>query len=203
MDGQPQGEEANRLLALVAAGDRAAFADLYDLVGSRVFGLARRVVVQQQLAEDVAQEALVQVWRDAARFDPQRGSAMAWILTITHRRAVDAVRSAVSQSAREAAYESRVGSRPVDETSEQVVARDEARQVHRVLADLGPPHQEAVELAYLEGLTHREVAERLGIPLGTAKTRIRDGMAKLRRSVEEGDRLRGAPDETGEAGGLR
>lgn len=175
------------LLRRAATGDEAAFAELYDAVAGRLFGLALRVTANRTLAEEVTQEALLQVWREAARFDPARGSGMSWMLTIVHRRAVDRVRSEAAQSKRELVYESRSAPRGYDSTVELTLAREVARTVRTALAELPRPQREAIELAYLSGLTHTEVSERLGVPLGTAKTRIRDGMAKLRRVMGGGE----------------
>lgn len=176
------------LLSRAAAGDQEAFASLYDAVAPRVHGLARRVVRDAAVAEEVTQEVFLQVWREASRFDPARGSALAWLLTLTHRRAVDRVRAEQAQSDRLHRYESRSSTTPYDVTAERATERLEAVRVRRALDDVGEPHRSALELAYLEGLTHQEVAERTGVPLGTAKTRIRDGLRKLRHTMTGGER---------------
>lgn len=176
------------LLLRVAAGDQDAFATLYDAVAPRVHGLARRVVRDPALAQEVTQEVFLQVWREADRFDPARGSALAWLLTLTHRRAVDRVRAEQAQSDRLRRYESRSTATPYDTTAEEATQRLEAGRVRRALDEVGEPHRSALELAYLEGLTHQEVAERTGVPLGTAKTRIRDGLRKLRHAMTGGGR---------------
>lgn len=169
------------LLTQVATGDDEAFARLYDQVAHRVHGLATRVVGTRAHAEELTQEVFLQVWREAGRFDPARGSGLSWLLTITHRRAVDRVRSEVAQSRRQVVYEYQMSAPEADSTSEEVIGRDEARTVHEALACLTPIQREAIELAYLHGLTYQEVSERLELPLGTAKTRIRDGMLTMRR----------------------
>ena len=179
-------DDLDRLLTRAAAGDQDAFASLYDAVAPRLHGLARRVVRDPALAEEVIQEAFLQVWREASRFDPSRGSALAWMLTLTHRRAVDRVRAEQAQSDRLHRYESRSATTPYDTTVEQATRRLDAGRVRRALDDVGEPHRSALELAYLEGLTHQEVAERTGVPLGTAKTRIRDGLRKLRHAMTGG-----------------
>lgn len=184
----PSREALETLLSRTAAGDQEAFASLYDAVAPRVHGLARRVVRDPALAEEVTQEVFLQVWREAARFDPARGSALAWLLTLTHRRAVDRVRAEQAQSDRLHRYESRSSTTPYDVTAERATERLEAVRVRRALDDVGEPHRSALELAYLEGLTHQEVAERTGVPLGTAKTRIRDGLRKLRHTMTGGER---------------
>jgi RNA polymerase sigma-70 factor, ECF subfamily len=183
----PAADGLEALLGRVADGDQDAFADLYDAVAPRLHGLARRIVRHPAVAEDVTQEAFLQVWREAARFDPARGSALAWLLTLTHRRAVDRVRAEQAQSDRLRRYESRSVTTPYDTTAEDVVARLDAGRVRRALDVVGEPHRTALTLAYLEGLTHREVAERTGVPLGTAKTRIRDGLRKIRHAMTGGE----------------
>lgn len=182
----PPREEA--LLLEAATGDQLAFAALYDAVAPRLYGLARRVVRDETIAEEVTQEVFLQVWREASRFDPARGSALAWLLMLTHRRAVDRVRSEHAQSERLHRYESHRSTTPYDTTAEHAVERLEAGVVRRALDQVGEPHRTALELAYLEGLTHSEVAARTGVPLGTAKTRIRDGLRKMRNAMPGGER---------------
>lgn len=174
------------LVSAVAEGDQDAFARLYDLTAPRVFGLVVRVLRDRSQAEEVTQEVYLQVWRRADGFDPDRGSALAWLLTVAHRRAVDRVRSAQSQSDREVVYESRQTQPAFDSTSEIVQGRLEAGRLRTAVHGLSPVQRAAVELAYFEGLTHREVSARLGVPLGTAKTRIRDGLIRLRGELEGG-----------------
>lgn len=181
-------EGPDALLVRVATGDQDAFAALYDTVAARLHGLARRVLRDPALAEEVTQEVFLQAWREADRFDPARGSAVAWLLTLTHRRAVDRVRSEQAQSDRLLKYESRSTTTPYDTTAEQAIQGLEAGRVRRALDEVGEPHRSALELAYLGGLTHREVADRTGVPLGTAKTRIRDGLHKLRHAMTGGER---------------
>lgn len=172
-----------RLLARCARVDEAAFAELYDRTASRVFGLIRRVVRDPAQAEEVTQEAYLEMWRHAARFDSERSSALSWIFTIAHRRAVDRVRAAAASGRRDLAYGLR--NRPVehDETSETVGDRLDARRVRAALDALTPTQRAAVDLAYFGGYTHREIAAQLDIPLGTAKTRIRDGLIRLRDAL--------------------
>ncbi|MCX5068983.1 ECF RNA polymerase sigma factor SigK [Micromonospora lupini] len=172
--------DASELLSRVARGDETAFATLYDAVAGRVLGLVRRVVRDPAQAEEVTQEVMVEVWRTAARFDAARGSASAWILTMAHRRSVDRVRSEQARTNRAshvAAAENRI---PYDEVVEDVTARLEREQVRRCLGRLTPVQREAVTLAYYGGHTYREVADRLGTPLPTVKTRMRDGLIRMR-----------------------
>jgi len=168
----------DELLRRVARGDQAAFTTLYDQVAPRVYGLALRVVRDPAMAEEVTQEALVEVWRTAARFDTAKGSAMSWLLTITHRRAVDRVRSEQASSARMrkvATVET-----PYDEVVEQATSRIERQQVRRCLGGLTELQRESILLAYFNGHTYREVSELLDTPLPTIKTRMRDGLIRLR-----------------------
>ncbi|WP_444947774.1 ECF RNA polymerase sigma factor SigK [Micromonospora ureilytica] len=181
---------ADELLPRVARGDEAAFATLYDAMAGRVLGLARRVVRDPAQAEEVTQEVMVEVWRTAGRFDAGRGSASAWILTMAHRRAVDRVRSEQAHTNRVlqvAATEQHV---PYDEVVEDVTARLEREQVRRCLDRLTPVQRESVTLAYYGGHTYREVAEKLQTPLPTVKTRMRDGLIRMRDclGIEMGER---------------
>lgn len=170
------------LLQQVAAGNQAAFTDLYDRVVPSVYGISRRVLVDPALAEEVTQEVLLAVWSTAALFDASRGSARNWIMTMAHRRAVDVVRS--EQAARDrTARAGLMVDRPFDDVAEEVLQRfsdrSAARRVELGLAALTMLQRGALELAYFGGFTHREVAMILDVPLGTAKTRIRDGLRRL------------------------
>lgn len=168
------------LLKRTARGDEQAFAELYDETSRRVYGLVLRVIKDPAQAQEVTQEVYLDVWRSASRYQTGRGSAVAWILTIAHRKAVDRVRSAEASSRRETTYEQHNQAVEHDSTAEAAHASLEARRVRAALAGLTPAQREAIELAYLGGYTHAEVALLLDLPLGTAKTRIRDGMIRLR-----------------------
>ncbi len=168
------------LMPRVAKGDESAFAEVYDAVTPMVFGLARRVVRQAEQAEEVSQEVMLQVWQQATRFDASRGSAMAWILTMTHRRAVDRVRSAQASSDRELRVGRESHEREHDQVSEAVEQRLDAEAVRECIDALTAMQRESVTLAYFGGYSYPQVAEQLGAPLGTIKTRMRDGLIRLR-----------------------
>jgi RNA polymerase sigma-70 factor (ECF subfamily) len=185
-DASPEGPariDLERLLRRSAAGDEDAFAELYDAVSSRLYGLVRRVLRDPAQSEEVAQEVFLDIWRQSARFDPARGSALSWMLTIAHRKAVDRVRSAEAARHRDDNYGTSNQDVDHDSTSEAVVERLDAERVHRALATLTEAQRQALELAYLSGYTHTEVATMLDLPLGTAKTRIRDGLIRLRDTL--------------------
>ena len=168
------------LLALVADGDEPAFAELYRRVAPAVFGLVTKVVRDPAQAEEVTQEVFVELWRRSPRFDPARGTARSWIMTCAHRRAVDRVRSAERAARRDDLAGRRDQGRPYDEVVEQVETSLQRAHVRRSLDVLTDLQREAVVLAYYGGYTHREIAELLGVPSGTVKTRLRDGLLRLR-----------------------
>ncbi|MFD8301218.1 sigma-70 family RNA polymerase sigma factor [Streptomyces sp. NPDC059690] len=172
--------DLQELVRRVALGDEEAFAAVYDAVASGVLGVVRAVVRDRAQSEEVAQEVLVEVWRTAPRYRPDRGTAMNWILTLAHRRAVDRVRSVEAAAARDhkASLLERVPE--YDQVVEHVEARLEREQVRRCLRTLTEIQHQAVTLAYYRGLTYREVSEALALPLGTVKTRLRDGLIRLR-----------------------
>ncbi|MDJ0463302.1 sigma-70 family RNA polymerase sigma factor [Streptomyces sp. H27-C3] len=174
------GPDLQELLGMVARGDRDAFSEVYDAVSGPVMGLVRAVLRDPAQSEEVTQEVLIELWRTAARFQPTRGSAMTWVLTLAHRRAVDRVRSAQASSDREhrAALLDRTPA--FDEVTEEVESRLEREQVRRCLRTLTELQRQSVTLAYYRGLAYREVAELLAVPLGTVKTRLRDGLIRLR-----------------------
>ena len=164
-------------------GDESAFAALYDTVASRVYGLVLRILRDVHQSEEVTQEVFLQIWETSNRFDPARGSALSWVMTIAHRRAVDRVRSSEAQRRRDITDAERSVRTPFDQTSEAAHSSLDAAQVRGALATLSPARRRALELAYLGGHTHLEVSQLLQIPLGTAKTQIRDGLIQLRDSL--------------------
>jgi RNA polymerase sigma-70 factor (ECF subfamily) len=168
------------LLRKVAAGDTAAFEELYDETVATVYGLAVRVLRDPAQAEEIAQEVLVEVWRKADRYDPARGGAMGWIMTLTQRRAVDRVRSEQAAAERDDRAARREPSAAPDGVAELVLDRLDHQRLRGCLDHLTVPQRQSITLAYYDGYTYREVAERIGIPLSTVKARMRDGMIRLR-----------------------
>ena len=175
--------ELSGLLVLSSRGDQAAFAELYDRTSARVFGLARRVVRDPAQAEEVTQEAFLDVWQQSARYDSTRGGVLAWILTITHRRAVDRVRSAESSRQRDTRFATLGEGTEFDEVVEAVTSSLDTARVRKALATLTDVQREALTLAYYGGYTYKEVSELLDVPLGTIKTRMRDGLIRLRDTL--------------------
>lgn len=172
--------DLQELVGRVALGDEEAFGAVYDIVAGPVLGVARAVLRDRAQSEEVAQEVLVEVWRTAPRYRPDLGTAVNWILTLAHRRAVDRVRSVEAAAARDHKAALLERTPEFDEVTEQVEARLEREQVRRCLRTLTEIQRQAVTLAYYRGLTYRQVAEALTLPLGTVKTRLRDGLIRLR-----------------------
>lgn len=168
------------LLARVADGDQAAFSTLYDEVAPRVLGLIRRLLIDHAQSEEVAQEVFLEIWQTATRFDRAKGGATTWILTMAHRRAVDRIRS--SQSGRD--RDTKIGIRDFapeyDNVAESVEIKIEHEKVKQAMTRLTELQRQAVSLAYYGGYSHSEVAAMLSVPIGTVKTRLRDGMIRLR-----------------------
>jgi RNA polymerase sigma-70 factor (ECF subfamily) len=171
---------ADALLRAVAAGDRDAFTHLYDLLARSVFGACLGVLRDPDHAAEVAQEVWVEVWRTAPRFDADRGSARTWSLTLAHRRAVDRVRAVQAQRDRDQKVVDQSAHRPFDEVAAEVEHRLEQSDVRDCLDSLTDTQRRSVVLAYYGGRTYREVAEELGAALPTVKSRIRDGLLRLR-----------------------
>jgi len=177
-DGQAVEEDLETLICAVARGDQASFEAVCARVGPAVFGVVRAVVRDPFQVEEVCQEVLLEVWRAASRFEPGRGSALAWVTTIAHHRAVDRVRSehrSAERQLRAAAHQI-----AYDEVAEAVEARLDRERVRRCLGSLTSVQRESVTLAYYGSYTLRQVAALLAVPEGTVKTRMRDGLIRLR-----------------------
>lgn len=177
------GDHVADLLVRVAGGDQASFAELYDLLSSRVFGLILRVLVNRSQSEEVLQEVFLEIWQSASRFAPNRGQGRTWVLTIAHRRAVDRVRASQSSTDRDV----RAGIRDIgvahDSVAEQVELSIEGERVVTALGTLPDPQREALVLSYYGGYSQSEIAVLIGAPLGTVKTRMRDGLSRLRNEM--------------------
>jgi RNA polymerase sigma-70 factor, ECF subfamily len=172
------GRSLELMLADVAKGDHGEFRAVYNQTAAAVLGVVRRVLRDPAQSEEVMQEVLIEVWRTAARFDPSVGSASAWIMTLAHRRAVDRVRSEQRATARE--LRAATAFVEYDEVSDAVLSSLEHERVRRCLDGLTALQRESVTLAYYRGYSYREVAQLLGVPVGTVKTRMRDGLIRLR-----------------------
>jgi RNA polymerase sigma-70 factor (ECF subfamily) len=174
--------DVDDLMRRAARGDSEAFAELYDELSPAVYGLARRVVRDPARAEDVTQEVFLDVWRKATRFDVERGKAKTWVMTIAHRRAVDAVRRSEAQKRQD--HQAAPDEVSHDEPGDALIAREEHAAVHDCLETLTDLQLESVRLAYFNGYTYGEVATLLDKPLPTIKTRMRDGLIRLRDCLE-------------------
>jgi RNA polymerase sigma-70 factor (ECF subfamily) len=172
------------LMTRVTGGDADAFSMLYDQTSPMVYGLALRVVRSEAMAEEVTQEVFLQVWRHSSGFDQGRGSVKTWIATLAHRRAVDAVRRSQSSRDREARVPD---DPPAPDVAEAAIVADERERVRAALGELTDLQRRVIEMAYFGGLTYREVAERLDTPLATVKTRIRDGLMRMRAALGDDD----------------
>ena len=173
------------LVALVARGDQNALGELYDRIGRIAYGLAVRVVRDERLAEDAVQEGFLAVWRNAAAFRAERAKASTWILTLVHRRAVDLVRREERRRAEPLSDEVAARAGEAQATDEAAWLRFERERVQGALRQLPDVQREALELAYYGGFSQSELAERLGVPLGTVKSRMFAGLARLRELLDE------------------
>ncbi|MFI5663811.1 sigma-70 family RNA polymerase sigma factor [Streptomyces sp. NPDC051684] len=174
------GPDLPELMVQVVQGDEEAFSAVYDAVAAPVFGLVFRMLRDHAQSEEVAQEVLIELWRTAAHYRPEKGTVLNWVLTLAHQRTVDRIRSVEAATSRErrAALLERMPE--YDEVSEQVEGHFEREQLRRCLRSLSKIQRQSVMLAYYQGLTYKEVAAALSAPLGTIKTRMRDGLIRLR-----------------------
>jgi RNA polymerase sigma-70 factor, ECF subfamily len=175
--------DLDALLRRVAHRDSQAFAELYDATRARVYGMVCRVLRDRGYSEETTQDVYLQVWRTAESYDPASGSALAWLLTLAHRRAVDRVRSEQSASQRDSRYGASTVERDADNVTEAVLTGEDRRRVTACLDGLTDIQRECIELAYYQGLTYVQVSERLSANLATVKSRIRDGLRGLRNCL--------------------
>ncbi|MCW2802382.1 MAG: hypothetical protein QOF52_804 [Propionibacteriaceae bacterium] len=178
--------EAEHLIDLITRASRGhedAFAELYDLTSARIYGLIVRVLRSAEHSAEVTQEVYVEIWRQSARYDSSKGSVLAWMTTMAHRRAVDRVRSVTSETARDEKYALRTVDRDVDQVWDGVEQTLDVERVRKGMGSLTAIQREALTLAYFGGYTQSQVAQLLKLPLGTVKTRIRDGLIGLRDAL--------------------
>ena len=176
--------DLDALLRRVARGDRDAFAAVYDLTKARVYGLVVRVLRDSGYSEETTQEVYLEVWRTASEYDSAKGSALAWLLTMAHRRAIDRGRSEQAGSRRESRYGAANVDPATDVVADSAIAGDERRRVTQCLDSLTDVQRQCIELAYYDGLTYVEVSRRLAANLSTIKSRMRDALRGLRNCLE-------------------
>jgi RNA polymerase sigma-70 factor (ECF subfamily) len=177
-------EAESHLLARVADRDHAAFDELYNRMSGRILGLITRVLIDPWQSEEVAQEVFLEIWQHAARFDPSKGSATGWMFRLAHSRAIDRVRAAEASVSRDWRLGIRDWHEPQDGVEEIVERRLDGRVIDRALAHLPAAQRQAIALTHLQGYSHTAAASLLEVPLGTVKTRVRDGLARLRRQLQ-------------------
>lgn len=175
--------DLDSLLDGVRAGDKAAFADLYDALASQVLGLATHILRDRAQAEEITQEVFVEVWQKAHTFDPARGSVKSWVLRLTKSRSIDRLRSWRSAQVRDTEDFHKQLTTWVVPAEDEVQHRLESQELQELIDSIGEPHRSALMLAYFGEYTHQEIADATGVALGTAKTRVRDGLQKLRKAV--------------------
>ena len=175
--------DADQLLDGVRAGDKVAFAELYDGLAPQVLGLATHILRDRAQAEEITQEVFVEVWQKAHTFDPARGSAKSWVLRLAKSRSIDRLRSWRSAQARDTEEFNNQLTTWVAPAEDEAQQRLESKELQDLIDSIGEPHRSALMLAYFGEYTHQEIAEATGVALGTAKTRVRDGLHKLRKAV--------------------
>jgi RNA polymerase sigma-70 factor (ECF subfamily) len=173
------------LLVRTAEGDKKAFSLLYDRTASRVYGLVKRVLVDPAQSEEVTQDIYLEAWQNANRYDPAKGKAVSWLLTMAHRRAIDRVRASQSSRDRDLVVAIRDDEESRDDVEETVEITLEHQRITAIIRTLNPNHQQALELTYFQGLTNTEAAQKAGIPTGTMKTRLRDALITLRTRIND------------------
>ncbi|GAB3190746.1 sigma-70 family RNA polymerase sigma factor [Nesterenkonia suensis] len=176
-------DPCGQLLVRTAGGDSAAFEELFRLQGSVLLSVIVRIVRSRALAEEILQDVFAEVWEDCSRFDPARGSGRAWLVTICRRRAIDRVRSVSAQRERDTAHGEHQLRQTAPDVQHEALENIESARAARAVERLPEDQARAIALAYYRGMTHVEIADHLGVPLGTVKTRIRDGMRRLRSSL--------------------
>ena len=175
------------LMSSCATGNQEAFAELCDLTMGRFYGTALKVLRSPEHAQEVTQEVYVEVWKQAPRYQPEKGSVLAWMATMSHRRAIDRVRSVSSEVARDERYAVSDLGRESDEVWDSVAQQYEVERVRSAIGTLTPIQRQALQLAYDEGLTQSQISTSLNLPLGTVKTRIRDGLKRLGEALGGGE----------------
>lgn len=184
-DADRNAPDLSAVLVAVGCKDPAAFQILYEQCARRVYGMVRKTLQSPESCAEVTQEVFLMVWEQGDRYQPELGHPVSWLMTLAHRRAVDRLRADTSRRERDDRWARRNGSAGVDDVADAVLVRQDAATLRDAMAVLSPVQHQAISLAYFSHLTYNEVANHLGIPAPTAKTRIRDGLKKLRRVLEE------------------
>ncbi len=180
----PPSPDLAAVLVAVGSKDPVAFRVLYEECARRIYGVVRKTISNPDSCAEVTQEVFLMVWEQGDRYRPELGHPVSWLMTLAHRRAVDRVRSDSSRRLRDEKWGRRNCSIGFDDVTETVLGRDEAANVRSVMSVLSPLQRQSISLAYFSHLTYNEVADHLGIPASTVKTRIRDGLKKLRAALE-------------------
>lgn len=187
VEGPGKSGSLEEALFLIGTGDKVAFHDFYMALRPRVYGLVRRILVDESQAEEVTQEVFLEVWRTAVRFERARGAAASWVLTMARRRAIDRVRASQSSRDRDHREGARLLEREYDSVADHAEIRDCNQRVRKGMDELTALQRQAVELAYVQDLSYSEISTLLQVPVGTIKTRVRDGLARLRTNLVVSD----------------